>query len=167
MTKSLIAVVALAVAFFYAPPAAAAQAPEHLKMKGMSEQQRWVAEVERLQREIMDAIRDRDAKALERVLSDDFVYRSPEGEVNRADFIKNVIALPGHILSVEGKDLRVRIFGETAVMTGVQLSVLRTDDRKELESIAAFTDIFVRRRGRWLLALAHGVELQTPPAPRQ
>ena len=166
MTKSLIAVAALAVAFFSAPPAAA-QSPEHLKMKGMSEQQRWVVEIERLQREIMDAIRDRDAKALERILSDDFVYRSPEGEVNRADFIKNVVALPGRIVSVEGKDMRVRIFGETAVMTGVQLSVVHSEDRKELESIAAFTDVFVRRRGRWLLALAHGVELQTPPAPQQ
>jgi ketosteroid isomerase-like protein len=166
LTKSMIAVAALAVAFFYAPPAAA-QAPEHLKMKGMGEQQRWVFVIERLQREVMDAIRDRDAKALERILSEDFIYRSPEGEVNRADFIKNVIALPGRILSVEGKDMRVRLFGETAVMTGVQLSVLRTDDRKELESVVAFTDIFVRRRGRWLLALAHGVELQTPPAPQQ
>ncbi|HEX7312538.1 MAG TPA: nuclear transport factor 2 family protein [Pyrinomonadaceae bacterium] len=166
MTKPLIAVAALAVALFSAPPARA-QAPEHLKMKGMSEQQRWVVEIERLQREIMDAIRDRDAKALERILSDDFVYRSPEGEVNRADFIKNVNALPGRIVSVEGKDLRVRIFGETAVMTGAQVAVLRTDDGKELESVAAFTDIFVRRRGRWLLALAHGVELPAPPAKQQ
>lgn len=165
MTKSLIVAAALAVAFFYAPHAAA-QAPEHLKMKGVSEQQRWVSEIEHLQREIMDAIRDRDAKALERILSDDFVYRSPEGEVNRADFIKNVVALPGRIVSVEGKDLRVRLFGETAVMTGVQLSVLRADG-KELESIAAFTDVFVRRRGRWLLALGHGVELHTPPAQPQ
>jgi uncharacterized protein (TIGR02246 family) len=159
----LIALVVLAVAFFSAPPARA-QAPEHMRMKGMSEQQQWVQEVLRLEREMMDAIRARDAKALEPILFDDFVYRSPEGEVGRADFLKNIAAIPGRILSVEGKDLRVRLFGETAVLTGVQLSVVRTDDGKELESLVAFTDVFVRRDRRWRLALAHGVELPTTPA---
>jgi uncharacterized protein (TIGR02246 family) len=159
----LIALAVLAVALFSAPPVRA-QAPEHLRMKGVSEQQRMVEEVLRLERETMDAIRDRDAKALERILFDDFVYRSPEGEVGRADFVKNVAALPGRFLSVVGKDLRVRLFGETAVLTGVQLTVLRTDDGKELESLVAFTDIFVRRDRRWRLALAHGVELPSPSA---
>jgi ketosteroid isomerase-like protein len=165
MTRPLIALAALAVAFL-STLSVGAQAPEHLRMKGVSEQQQWVDEVLRLERETMDAIRDRDAKKLERILFDDFVYRSPEGEVGRADFLKNINALPGRILSVEGKDLRVRLFGETAVLTGVQLTVVRTDDGKELESIVAFTDIFVRRERRWRLALAHGVELPTP-AQRQ
>ena len=163
MTKPLIALAALAVALFSAPPARA-QAPEHLRMKGMSEQQQRVEEVLRLERGIMDAIRNKDAGALEPLLSDDFVYRSPEGEVGRADFLKNITALPGRILSVEGRDLRVRIFGEMAVLTGVQLTVLRADDGKQLESVVAFTDIFVRRNRRWRLALAHGVELPAPAA---
>jgi ketosteroid isomerase-like protein len=154
----LIAFAVLAVAFFSAP-SVGAQAPEHLRMKGMSEQQQRVEEILRLERETMDAIRNRDTKALERILFDDFVYRSPEGEVHRADFLKNITALPGRILSVEGKDLRVRLFGETAVLTGVQVTIVRTDDGKELQSIVAFTDIFVRRERRWRLALAHGVEL--------
>ena len=163
MTRPLIALALLAVALFSALPAGA-QAPEHLRMKGMSEQQQWVEEVLRLERELMDAIRDKNAKALDPLLFNDFVYRSPEGEVGRADFLKNITALPGRIISVEGKDLRVRLFGETAVLTGVQLTVLRTDDGKELQSIVAFTDIFVRRDRRWRLALAHGVELPTTPA---
>jgi ketosteroid isomerase-like protein len=161
----LIALALLAVAFFPAPPVRA-QAPEHLRMKGVSEEQQKVREVLRLEREMMDAIRDRNARALEPILFEDFVYRSPEGEVGRADFLKNITALPGRILSVEGRDLRVRIFGEMAVLTGVQLTVLRADDGRELESIVAFTDIFIRRGRRWRLALAHGVELPTP-AQRQ
>lgn len=165
MTRPLIALAWLAVAFFSAAPVGA-QAPEHMRIKGMSEQQQWVQEVLRLEREMMDAIRDKNAKALEPMLFDDFVYRSPEGEVGRADFLKNITALPGRILSVEGKDLRVRLFGETAVLTGVQLTVLRTDDGKELESIVAFTDIFVRRERRWRLALAHVVELPAPSAQK-
>lgn len=162
MTRPLIALAVLVVACFSALPVGA-QAPEHLRMKGVSEQQQMVDEVLRLERQMMDAIRDKNAKALEPILFDDFVYRSPEGEVGRADFLKNINALPGRLLSVEGKDLRVRIFGEMAVLTGVQLTVLRTDDGKELESLVAFTDIFVRRERRWRLALAHGVELPQKP----
>lgn len=163
MTQRLIALAVLAVALFSAPPAGA-QSPEHLRMKGVSETQQVVDEILRLERELMNAIRDKNAKAIEAILYEDFVYRSPEGEVGRADFLKNIAALPGRILSVEGRDLRVRRFGETAVLTGVQISVLRTDEGRELESVVAFTDIFVRRNSRWRLALAHGVELPAPAA---
>jgi ketosteroid isomerase-like protein len=158
VTRPLIALAALAVAFFCAPPARA-QSPEFQRMKGVSEQQRNVDAVLRLEREIMDAIRDKDTGALERLLANGFIYRSLDVELNRADFIKNIMALPGHMLSVEGTGLRVRVFGETAVLTGVQRSVLRTEDGVEHEGRTAFTDVFVRRGRRWQLALAHGVEL--------
>ncbi|MBV9924824.1 MAG: nuclear transport factor 2 family protein [Acidobacteria bacterium] len=158
MTKSWIALAALAVALFFAP-AARAQAPEFQRMKGVSEQQQAVDAVLRLEREIMDAVCEKDLKALERVLAEGFVYRSLDVEVNRADFLKNIGALPGRMLSVEGEGLRVRVFGETAVLTGVQRSVLRTEDGAEHEGRTAFTDVFVKRGRRWQLALAHGVEL--------
>ena len=113
----------------------------------------------RLERETMDAIRAKDAKALERVLAADFVYRAPGAELSRAEFLQNVASLPGRILSVEGSELRVNVYGDTAVLTGVQRSRLRTDDGVEHASTVAFTDIFVRQVGRWRLSLAYGVEL--------
>lgn len=136
---------------------------------------RTIEAVLRLERETMDAIRSKDVRALGRVLADDFVYRAPGSEVGRADFLKGVAELPGRILSVEGEDLKVSVYGETAVLTGVQRSRVRTDDGAEHSSVVAFTDVFVRRGGRWRLALAYGVELpagagvttpQTPTPPR-
>ena len=120
-----------------------------------------------LERLVMDAIRDKDAKALGHMLTDDFVYRTQDAEVGRADFLKGVAGLPGRILSVEGENLRVNVYGDTAVLTGVQRARVRTEDGAEQTGANAFTDIFVRRRGRWRLALAHGVELPAPPAGRQ
>ena len=114
-----------------------------------------------LERLTMDAIRAKDAKALGYILTDDFVYRTPDGEIGREDFLKNIAALPGHILSVEGSNQRVSVYGETAVLTGVQKAVVRTDDGVEHTGTNAFTDIFVKRRGRWKLALAYAVELPT------
>ena len=113
----------------------------------------------RLERETMDAIRAKDAQALEHVLAADFVYRAPGAELSRAEFLQNVASFPGRILSVEGSELRVNVYGDTAVLTGVQRSRVRTDDGVEHSSTVAFTDVFVKQDGRWRLALAYGVEL--------
>ena len=131
---------------------------------------RTIEAVLRLERETMDAIRAKDSKALERVLAEDFVYRTPGGELSRAEFLKNITSLPGRILSVEGSELRVSSYGETAVLTGVQRARVRTEDAAEHLSTVAFTDVFVKRGGRWRLALAYGVELPTQaggPAQQQ
>ncbi len=120
---------------------------------------RTVESILRLERETMDAIRAKDAKALERVLAADFVYRAPGAELSRAEFLQNIASLPGRILSVEGTELRVNIYGDTAILTGVQRSRVRTDDGAEHASTVAFTDVFVKQRGRWRLSLAYGVEL--------
>ena len=136
-------------------------------MADSTQHRRAAAAVLRLERKTMDAIRAKDAKALGDILTDDFVYRTPEAEVSREDFLKNVASLPGHIISVEGTNQRVSVYGETAVLTGVQKAVVRADDGVEHAGTTAFTDIFVKRRGRWRLALAHGVELPAPPARQQ
>lgn len=126
---------------------------------------RVVESVLRLERETMDAVRAKDAGALERILAADFVYRTPGAELTRAEFLQNVSQLPGHILSVEGEGLRVSVYGDTAVLTGVQRARVRTDDGAEHASTVAFTDVFVKERGRWRLSLAYGVELPERASP--
>ena len=163
MTKPWIALAALAVAFLSASPAGA-QAPEHQRLKGVSEQQQMVDALLRLESEIMGHIRAKDARALDDLLTADFVYRTPGAEVSRADFLKGVASLPGQITSVEGEGLRVRVYGDMAVLTGVQRARVRADDGSEQEGSTAFTDVFIKRRGRWRLALTYGVELPTPAA---
>ena len=133
-------------------------------MSDARQPRRTVEAVLRLERQIMDHIREKDTQALERLLTADFVYRTPGAEVGRADFLKGVASVPGKITSVEGEGLRVRVYGETAVLTGVQRARVRADDGSEQEGLSAFTDVFIKRRGQWRLALAYGVELPTPPA---
>lgn len=113
-----------------------------------------------IERETFEAIRLKDAEALRRILADDFIYRSPQGpDANKDGFIKIAAELPVRILSVWGENLQVNLYGETAVLTGVQHARVETEDGKEAVSSVAFTDIFVRRDGRWMMALAFGVEL--------
>lgn len=118
-----------------------------------------------IETETFAAIKNKDAKALERILDERFVYRSPNRpDTNKAEFIRVATTLPVKIVSVWGENLQVNIYGETAILTGVQHAQVQTDDGKEAISSVAFTDIFVKRLDNWTMALAFGVELvATPP----
>jgi ketosteroid isomerase-like protein len=124
-----------------------------------SDDDRAILEIEE---ETFAAIRNQDAEALARILDDSFVYRTPHGpDTGKAEFIRAATTLPVKLLSVWGENLRVNIYGETAVLTGVQHARVQTDDGKEAICSVAFTDIFVRRLNGWAMALAFGVELVT------
>ena len=119
-----------------------------------------------IERDIMAAIKGKDATALEPMLADEFVYRTHFGaEADKAEFLKSIASFPRKILSLRGEELRVDIFGDTAVLTGVQLAEARAPEGETEESAVAFTDVFVRRDGRWLMVLAYGVELPSESAP--
>jgi ketosteroid isomerase-like protein len=114
----------------------------------------------KLEHETMAAIKDKNLEALRRILADDFVYRTPAGkDATKDEFLKNIASLPVKILSVRGEDLKVSVYGETAILTGVQEARARDSEGKEGTSRVAFTDVFLKRQGRWLLILAYGVEL--------
>jgi ketosteroid isomerase-like protein len=118
------------------------------------------AEVLALESEIMAAIRQKDAAALAPMLGDDFCYRTHFGaETDKAGFLQSVTSTPFEILSLHGEELNVNIYGDTAVITGVQIAEARPPEGEKEESVVAFTDVFVRRDGRWLMVLAYGVEL--------
>jgi hypothetical protein len=113
-----------------------------------------------LEGHIMSAIRTRNAAALENVLAEDFLYRSPAApDVGRDIFIQAVLSLPYEILSLVGEGVRAAVFGDTAVVTGVQAATTRRGTGGEEVSRVAFTDVFVRRNERWQLVLAYGVDL--------
>lgn len=113
-----------------------------------------------IEKETFAAIKNKDAEALRRILADEFVYRSPNGpDTHKAEFIRVATTLPVKLLSVWGENLQVNIYGETAVLTGVQHAQVQTDDGKEVISSVAFTDIFVKRFNNWTMTLAYGVEL--------
>jgi len=114
--------------------------------------------------ETFEAIRKKDDAALGRHLAEEFVYRTPtENDLPRREFLQSLAALPYKILDVRGGNLKVSVYGDVAVLTGVQFAKIEAEGGKEETSVTAFTDVFVRRRGRWLLTLAHGVDVPVPP----
>jgi len=113
-----------------------------------------------LERETYAALQAKDAARFGKLLADDFVYRAPgQPDADKATFLKSVVELPGTILKIDGEGVKVAIRGDAAMVTGVQRVQLRHPDGTVQAGATAFSDLFVRRAGRWVLAAAFGVEV--------
>ena len=124
--------------------------------------------IHQLERDTFAAIMRKDRNALSRILADDFVFRNSEGAgLTKPEFLELIGGFPAKILSLGGDQLNVDVYGETAVLTGIQRATTDGGGAEETSAVA-FTDVFVKREGRWLMVLAYSVEL--PPndaAPHQ
>ncbi len=115
--------------------------------------------IRRLEGEIITAIKSKNGAALGALVADDFVYRRPGAEESgKAEFIRGILTLPVEITTLDGEQLKVSIFGDIAVLTGVQRATTKSDGREETSAVA-FVDVFAKRDGRWQIVLAHGVDL--------
>jgi len=85
---------------------------------------------------------------LEKILASDFVHPLPTGDfVTKAQHIQfSSTHLPPPNRKQRFDQMQVRVYGDVGVANGI---VLTTDEQgRELERII-FTDVFVRRNGRW------------------
>jgi ketosteroid isomerase-like protein len=121
---------------------------------------RTLEAVLQIERDIMTAIKNKDTASLAPMLAEDFIYRTHFGaESDKKGFLVSIASMPLEILSLHGDELKVNLYGETAVLTGIQRAEARVPEGQTEESAVAFTDVFVRREERWLMVLAYGVEL--------
>jgi uncharacterized protein (TIGR02246 family) len=97
-----------------------------------------------------------DRAAIERIIAPEWTVTGPDGQIStRADILREVFETRTHrISSLTIDDVRVRVFGDAAVVTG------RTRGRGESGNTPydveiRFTDMFVRRDGRWQAVASH------------
>jgi ketosteroid isomerase-like protein len=88
---------------------------------------------------------ERDIPALRDILADDFVDVSYRGTLrDKADHLNSTLA-PSK--SKQGlQELKVRIYGDTGIVNGLDVTV--TQDGSTTYKVR-FTDVFVKRAGRW------------------
>ena len=103
----------------------------------------------KLTQEWLDAEDRVDRAALNRIIADDFLGTGPMGTaVSKTDVIP-AEGSGGHGLAISGQDIKVRVFGDTAIVTG--RGVPKVKDRPELR----ITVVFVRRADRWQMVAGH------------
>ena len=88
--------------------------------------------------------------------------RSSGREALAKDFAEVFDATPEIMLSGGADEIRV-IGGDTAIVDGVTTVVLPNAE----PSVSAYTAIFVKQEGKWLLDTVHESDLPTPETPRQ
>ena len=103
----------------------------------------------KLTQEWLDAEDRVDRATLNRIIADDFLGTGPMGTaVSKTDVIPQE-GSGGHGLAITGLDIKVRVFGDTAIATG--RGVPKVQNRPELR----FTVVFVKRADRWQMVAGH------------
>ena len=95
------------------------------------------------------AIIKQDEAALERVLADDLSYSHASGKTqNKAEYIAAVTKGPGNYESFSESDTKIRIYGNTGVLTGYV--DVKTVGRPSYR--VRTLEVYVQNDGRWQLA---------------
>jgi len=113
-----------------------------------------------LSHQVLAAIRHRDRAVLDGVLHREFVQINEAGvRTQRAAFIEAAIDADFDILDLTFDSLTIDVFGDVGVAAGVQRGRVWLATGDEATGRTAFTDVFVKENGRWLLRLATSADL--------
>ena len=106
-------------------------------------------ELLKLENEFARAVTSNDADALDELLADDWVIVEPDGSfIDKARFLGVIESGALSHESMESTDLRVRIYGNTAVVTGLTATKGKFMGQ-DFTACERATDIFVKHTDRW------------------
>ena len=125
----------------YAPVWAGDQ-PHTMAEDVMAVERRWLANEDR-----PDVVKS--------ILADDFVHVLPIGFISKDDHLEFVRKHRNIFPRTRCfEELRVRIYGEVAIATGIVYAVGNSDGKPKR---TAFTDVFILRAGKWLAVNAQEI----------
>ena len=107
-----------------------------------------IKQITKIEREWSESFVKCDASVPQRVEAEDFTIVDPDGKLlNKAEDIQS---MTGDVVLTASKvdDLKVRIFGDTAVAVGVS-SVKGHDKKNDISGQYRWTDTFVKQNGEW------------------
>ena len=106
-------------------------------------------ELLKLEDEFARAVASNDADALDGILADDWIIVDPDGSI--IDKARFLAVIKSGVLShelMESTDLRVRLYGNTAVVTGLTTTKGKFMGQ-DFASCERATDILVKQTDRW------------------
>ena len=102
-----------------------------------------------------DAYKHRQIQSLSSLLAEDFILTVEDGNTyGKAGYISHTADSSVHVLVAEMSDLRVRVHGDAAVVTG---SYHEKGDSagKPYEYHDRFTDVWIKNGGSWQVVASH------------
>src|SRR5947207_359985 len=112
-------------------------------------------ELLKLEKAFAEAIVKNDLEGIGRLVTDDWIIIDPNGEIiDRPRFFEVIKsgALTHDVM--ESEDFRVRVYGDSAVVTALTCTKGRFMGQ-DFSTQERATDVFVKRDGRWQCVLTH------------
>jgi len=107
-------------------------------------------EIRALEEERNQAILHGDAAALERMTSDDYTFITLRGELRtKAEIVKGFQSGSFKYESRTIYDLKVRVYGDTAIVTG-RSSQQGKENGKDYSGDYRFTRVYLKQKGHWV-----------------
>jgi ketosteroid isomerase-like protein len=102
----------------------------------------------------------KDADALGRLLAEDFLATGADGTVkDKLHYLDEIRSNPGEYVSGQDSDLKVRIYGNTAVDTGLWTETVTVGSGMQTERYR-WTSVWIRQAdGKWLCVTMQTVRL--------
>lgn len=115
--------------------------------------------VTQIEQELVKALIAGDASIFERYLADTYIFTAPDGMVsNKAQTIADIKSGDLKFQSSKLNDMKVQAYGDTAIATYGS-----TDQSsykgKDISGHFRWTDVFVKRNGRWQIVAGHGAPM--------
>ena len=147
----MVRTVALALFVSVAVSGMEAQAPSAAEQELIGIEHAWV-----------EALIKRDVAALDRLYADEYVDINPDGAIKgKAEDIAEVASGALNVASETLDEVRVRIYGTVAVVAGVYTQH-STAEGRDVSGSYRFTDVFVRRDGRWQCVSTQSTPIVNP-----
>jgi ketosteroid isomerase-like protein len=116
----------------------------------------------KIEHDWVDVMVRADAAAWSRYIADEWILTTPKGTfvtkpMTQADLKEGALRIESFRLD----DVKVRVYGDTAVVLGLITEKTKFRD-KDTSGQRRFTDVFVKRDGRWQAVASHESDVAAP-----
>jgi uncharacterized protein (TIGR02246 family) len=116
--------------------------------------------ITKLEREWAAALVKADAAAFDRLMADDWLMTTWDGQtVSKAQSIEEFKSGVAKLTAAEIGNLKVRVFGDTAVAT-IGQTEKGTYKGQDSSGHYLYTDVWVKRNGQWQAVASHGTKVK-------
>jgi ketosteroid isomerase-like protein len=123
-------------------------------------------ELIKLEEDWHNAYLKRDAEPLERILADEYIFVGVGGNGNKAQAISGLKADTSVYEYSTPYDMDFRFYGNTVIVIGRTKEKGKAQNGTEFVSEFRWTDVFIKKNGRWQCVVAQVVRVPAPK-PKQ
>jgi ketosteroid isomerase-like protein len=106
-------------------------------------------QIKKMERDRAAAVVKGDVATLEGLTADDYMFINANGQLSdKATTMNNIKSGNIKLTANEVSDLKVRVYGDTAVVTG-KANSKGTIGGRELKGPVMFTRVYVKKNGKW------------------